>query len=303
MLITFDGMNFFYHTHFIFDAFLESVGKYTLPALEVTSSEIQRMDYCNQLQTPFGVVESPRTIKAFSKTAYSYDLLRCLWHAKEKGALQYLFGDITQIPNSPTIVKSRPIDGNKQNSVIVPLETERHLFFPQDRLNYKSKSNMGVWRGACYQTHRKLFIESVWQNERVNVGDTARKKTDQQYWKPYLSVAAQRRYKIIISLEGNDVASNLKWAMHSNSVVLMPLPKYETWFCEGFLKPYHHFVPLRDDYSDLDKQVDWILSDDNRALEIIRNAHAYTEQYTDRKRQFALGGLVLDLYFKQQLTK
>jgi hypothetical protein len=39
-------------------------------------------------------------------------------------------------------------------------------------------------------------------------------------------------YKAIIMLEGNDVASGLKWALLSQSVVLMPPPKHTSWAME-----------------------------------------------------------------------
>lgn len=35
---------------------------------------------------------------------------------------------------------------------------------------------------------------------------------------------------------GNDVASGLKWMLASNSVVFMPLPRYETWIEESMLE-------------------------------------------------------------------
>ncbi|ENU5547690.1 TPA: hypothetical protein ACIK0Z_000605 [Campylobacter jejuni] len=60
--------------------------------------------------------------------------------------------------------------------------------------------------------------------------------------KNFLNKKEQMKYKFIISLEGNDVASNLKWAMNSNSLVLAPKITCETWFMEGTLKPNYHFA-------------------------------------------------------------
>ncbi|EOH5314647.1 hypothetical protein ACQJ04_000816 [Campylobacter jejuni] len=50
------------------------------------------------------------------------------------------------------------------------------------------------------------------------------------------------KYKFIISLEGNNVASNLKWAMNSNSLVLASKITCQTWFIEGTLKPNYPFA-------------------------------------------------------------
>ena len=45
-------------------------------------------------------------------------------------------------------------------------------------------------------------------------------------------------------LEGNDVATQLKFALRSNSVVVMPPPKWENFLLHGLLKPWVHFVPV-----------------------------------------------------------
>ena len=57
------------------------------------------------------------------------------------------------------------------------------------------------------------------------------------------------RYKYLISIEGNDVASNLKWLFASKCLILMPKPTCETWFCEGLLEPWVHYIPLENNLS------------------------------------------------------
>lgn len=44
--------------------------------------------------------------------------------------------------------------------------------------------------------------------------------------------------KGLIMIEGNDVASGLKWALLSQSVVLMPPPKHTSWAMEELLMPW-----------------------------------------------------------------
>ncbi len=39
-------------------------------------------------------------------------------------------------------------------------------------------------------------------------------------------------------LEGNDVASGLKWALLSQSVVMMPPPQHTSWAMEELLQPW-----------------------------------------------------------------
>ena len=48
-----------------------------------------------------------------------------------------------------------------------------------------------------------------------------------------MPISKQLCYKFIFCIEGADTATNIKWVMSSNSLCVMPKPKYETWFMEG----------------------------------------------------------------------
>jgi hypothetical protein len=76
------------------------------------------------------------------------------------------------------------------------------------------------------------------------------------------------RYKGIVMLEGNDVASGLKWALLSNSVVLMPIPKHTSWAMEELLIPWLHYVPLNDEATDVEGKMQWILDHESDAKRI-----------------------------------
>jgi extradiol dioxygenase family protein len=83
-----------------------------------------------------------------------------------------------------------------------------------------------------------------------------------------MSMPDQLRYKALIILEGNDVATGLKWALLSNSVVLMPRPTKMTYAMEDQLIPYVHYVPINDDLSNVEEQMQWILDHDEYAEQI-----------------------------------
>jgi Glycosyl transferase family 90 len=82
------------------------------------------------------------------------------------------------------------------------------------------------------------------------------------------SVTEVIKYKAIIMLEGNDVASGLKWSLYSNSVVLMAPPTLTSFAMEELLAPYVHYVPLRADLADAQEQMQWILDNDEQAQKI-----------------------------------
>lgn len=78
------------------------------------------------------------------------------------------------------------------------------------------------------------------------------------------------KYKALMMIEGNDVSTGLKWALYSNSVVLIPKPTSSTWAMEGLLVPWIHYVPLKDDFSDMDLKMQWILEHEREARYIAR---------------------------------
>jgi hypothetical protein len=77
----------------------------------------------------------------------------------------------------------------------------------------------------------------------------------QPYHKHFMSIEEQLQHQFVVSVEGIDVATNLKWIMASNSLCLMRRHRFETWFMEGALVPGYHYVELADDHSDLPEKI------------------------------------------------
>ena len=71
-------------------------------------------------------------------------------------------------------------------------------------------------------------------------------------------ISKQISYKYLISASGMDKATNLNWLLWTDSVPLMPPPSDESWLCEGWLKPWVHYVPLRPDFADLGIRLKWL---------------------------------------------
>jgi hypothetical protein len=99
-----------------------------------------------------------------------------------------------------------------------------------------------------------------------------------------------------MALEGNDVASNLKWVMSSNSIAVMPRPTCETWFMEGTLIPNYHYIEIKPDFSDLKKRLNYYNHHPEEAKQILTHAHAYVDQFRDKKREQLIALGVMDKY-------
>lgn len=239
----------------------------------------QRVRYCNGLEEEF---ELPKNIKERSQlklkgqgSRYFLDMMDSLSLFSEQIKVEYLFGDITEVPDTPKLLKSRPISQNNQHSVLLPLDRLRHFRVEQDKLEFEQKQNACVWRGTARQPHRIEFLEHYHSLDNLNAGCTDEHSKGKPYHKGFMSIQEQLQYKYILSIEGYDVATNLKWAMHSNSLCFMRKPRFETWYMEGTLEAGKHYVELKDDYSDLSEKMAYYNANPEEAKMIIANAQAY----------------------------
>lgn len=268
-------------------------------SIKITIDEESRLQNYLRLESfevPQDKLVSVNSIPPHKKTYYSYDWYR-IFSSSDTRQCFYAFGDISTNLDYPGLTKSRPISPTS-NNVLLPLETARHFDFITDNLTLESKFNAAVWRGAAYQAHRKEFLTATENSKFGNFSDTSditknggRKSTN------FLSVRDQLKYKFIVSLEGNDVASNLKWIMASNSVAVMPKPKMETWFSERTLVANQHYVEISDDYSDIDEKIEYFLGHPNELKEINAEAKKYCQPFFDLERQYQLGMVIADRYF------
>ena len=85
------------------------------------------------------------------------------------------------------------------------------------------------------------------------------------------------QYKAIIILEGNDVASGLKWALLSNSVVMMQSPMLTSWAMEEMLEPWVHYIPLNKELSNVEENMQWVLDNDEQAQRIAERASLWIQ--------------------------
>jgi len=210
----------------------------------------------------------------------------------------YKLGDVTKVPDQPSFVKSRPIEGSNSNSILLKLNAGRFYNFQKDLLSFNDKKPIAVFRGPCHKKHRQVFIDQTYRFPNTDIGDTRISERLQPYYKGFMSQSDQLKYKYIISVEGNDVATNLSWIMASNSLAFMTKPTYEGWFMQGRLIPNHHYVLLRDDYSDLPEKIDYYNRHTQEALDIISNAQKHVAQFFDHKREKLISLLVLKKYFE-----
>lgn len=51
-------------------------------------------------------------------------------------------------------------------------------------------------------------------------------------------------HKCLLSIEGDDASSGLKWMLFSNAIAFLPPVTYESWALESLLQPFAHHESL-----------------------------------------------------------
>ncbi|MCA1742990.1 MAG: lipopolysaccharide A protein [Desulfovibrionales bacterium] len=261
-----------------------------------------RVSYYNRLTNPFSSSGLPFETGCFKKgksTSYHIDfkpLINCF-----PPGLRFavLFGDICYVPEQPSFIKSRPVsqDPDNANSVLLKLNRARHYYIFPDKVPFRDKRKTAVWRGSSHKAKRLDFVKALYDKPWCDVGDVHKKSLGKPYHKEFMSVPRQLEHKYVLSVEGNDVASNLKWIMASNSLCMMCRPEYETWFMEGLLIPGVHYVELEADYSDLREKISYYDRYPEKAEQIISQAKAHSARFSNKALERLISLLVMQKYF------
>ena len=208
-------------------------------------------------------------------------------------------GDKPYVAPEPAIVKNRPIVEHNENSVILNLDKNRHFLFVRDNKPWRDKKNMTIFRGDLgpRKENRDVFMNRWYGHPMVDAASTNRSEQHPEWQREKLTIGDHLDFKFIMSLEGNDVASNLKWIMSSNSIAVTPCLTQETWFMEGTLIPNYHYIEVKPDFSDLEERLTYYIEHPDEAEAIIQHAHDYISQFRAEKREKLISVLVLKKYF------
>ena len=238
--------------------------------------------------------------KIAPKKVYYFDAKEIARYFPDRLRWILLKGDITHVPDLPVVVKSRPLGVDVANSTILKLEKVRHFLFVDDPMPWREKNNKAVFLGdiGYRKPNREVFMNRWFGHPMIDAGTTNLVEAHPEWQKPKLTISEHFDYKFIMSLEGNDVASNLKWVMSSNSIAVTPRHTVETWFMEGTLKPDYHYIEVKEDFSNLEERLSYYIAHPDEAEAIIQHAHEYVNQFRDEEREKLIQILVLKRYLE-----
>jgi Glycosyl transferase family 90 len=239
-------------------------------------------------------------IEAFPTTKYIPGVKKhVLGHSTNSTSFQAVMslGDSQHGEQWPVIIKSRRIYNSKKKSILALLNERRHyqqvdIVKEAREITWDKKKDVLIWRGSTtgkpWEPGSRLNVVKRYYNStekgidiafsRINLTSRQRNFSDaENYVRDRVDEIDMLQYKYLLSIEGNDVATGLKWMLYSNSLVFMPPPRYETWAMEGLLVPYYHYIPVAPDYHDLLEKLEWARKYDKACQTISKQATQFME--------------------------
>jgi hypothetical protein len=93
-----------------------------------------------------------------------------------------------------------------------------------------------------------------------------------------LTPEQQAEYKYIINIDGHVTAFRLSLELNMGCVILLVKSPWKIWFSD-MLIPYEHYVPVKEDLSDLISQIQWCRDNDDKCQIIVNNAKNFYNKY------------------------
>ena len=239
---------------------------------------------------------------------YINDLRKCFSESKiDKFTVFIALGDIDIKMKQFCFTKSRPIDLVNNYNILLNLNTPRHWGGIEDvnkyDIPYNKKNNNIIWRGVSTGKYKRVnfvdkFQNNINKNINIKFSSLVQNVPNNNYILHNMSIKDQLQSKFIISIEGNDVATNLKWILYSNSVVIMPKPTVSSWIMEDTLIAGIHYVEIMNNYSDLEEKYNWCLNNLVECNKIAENGKKYMQQFLNIDNEKEITKKIIDIYCK-----
>lgn len=178
-----------------------------------------------------------------------------------------------------------------ESRAYLPLRLESRTW----RTPYRKRRRSAVYAG---RDHGDPFnvIDGDGRNARRLVADVVRERgtvAAEIFLDAGMTRRTQARHRAILDIDGMvRTWDALFWKLISGSVVVSQASRWRTFFSDSFER-WEHFVPVANDFHDLETALDWVWADDRRAAGIARSARAralavYGRPAVDRRVQATL---------------
>ena len=152
-----------------------------------------------------------------------------------------------------------------------------------DRSKIPYIHNKMFWIGKFSNKIREKFVKDYSQHPKVKAIEfTSNYGHISGYPGGYISLPDHCNYRYLIDLEGNGYSGRIKLLMNTNRPLFIQKRRLqEYWFYS--LREYEHYIPVENDLSDLDNQLNWADKNISKCLQIADNAADFAVKHLRKK--------------------
>ena len=124
--------------------------------------------------------------------------------------------------------------------------------------NYKDK-----------QINQRMYFISLYNNNKIN---------NMNYSDTFTSIPEQLKYKYILDIDGHtNTWDGTVWKLYSGSVLLKVKGVWKQWYYDN-MKEWVHYVPINNDFSDINEKIEWCINNDEKCKIISENARKFVKE-------------------------
>lgn len=149
-------------------------------------------------------------------------------------------------------------------------------------IDWNTKQPRCVWRGnpinGCNQNFKNPDLSKGNQREYFVEQYKAGKFQNMDWSETQMSIQEQRKYKYILDIDGwTNTWDGTIWKLYSGSVMLKVESVWKQWYYDKLI-PWKHYVPIANDFSDLNEKIEWCINHDDKCKRITEQAREFVER-------------------------
>jgi Glycosyl transferase family 90 len=165
---------------------------------------------------------------------------------------------------------------------------------------FESKINKIVYAGNIRGTKYNFITRQDIDMSQRDYFKSEFVKKDNIYVDDYIDRKEMINYKYILDIDGNaSTWDATAWKLNSGSVILKTDSNWVQWFY-GDYKKWVHYVPVADDFSDIQEKFKWCEENQDKCKEMVSNCKKLFQEVYRYENVVAYTKTVIDKLMKEQ---
>jgi len=225
----------------------------------------ERLPYCNTL-VPF----VPDKQYFLNKLEIS-DIDKCSQPILHKHKYIFVNSKVINDDTAICIPDHHYINDNGYENTIFKKVDENDIAFDEKQSVCVYRGN--IKNGSVYNF--KKYENKNDMNQRSYLKKIKDRINNFDYSDDFKSIEEQLKFKYILDVDGySNTWDATVWKLYSGSVLLKTESIWKQWYYDDLIE-WVHYVPIKNDFSDLNDKIKWCIDNDEKCKEIIKNSRKF----------------------------